>query len=86
VDPIEQQIASATARSDVGHLVLDLRGMTFMDSTGLRLLLSLLNDAKRNAYRLTVVRPHRDVHRTIEIAGLAESMDFVDDPADVTSS
>jgi anti-sigma B factor antagonist len=85
VDPIDREIESATAQPDLSHLVVDLRGMTFMDSTGLRLLLSLLNRAKRNDYRLTVVRASQHVHRAIEIAGLAEIMDFVDEPPDATS-
>jgi anti-anti-sigma factor len=81
-DGIEFRIRSAAEAADPTHLLVDLRGVTFMDSTGLRLLMSLHRHAREHGYRLTVVRPAPNVHRTIEIAGLHESMHFVDDPAE----
>jgi anti-sigma B factor antagonist len=37
-------------RSGFDRVVIDLRGVEFMDSTGLRVLLSLRNDAKRHGW------------------------------------
>jgi len=42
-------------RSGFNRVVIDLRAVEFMDSVGLRVLLSLRNDAKRDGHRLTRV-------------------------------
>lgn len=42
-------------RSGFEDIVIDLRGVTFLDSRGLRVLLGLRNDAKRNDHRLALV-------------------------------
>jgi anti-sigma B factor antagonist len=83
VDAAQHKIAAALERSDPGHLVVDLRGLTFMDSTGLRLLLWLSSAAGDSHHELTIVRPPPDAHRAIQIAGLDTVLPFVDDPADV---
>jgi anti-anti-sigma factor len=49
------------------QLVLDLRDVDFIDSTGLRVLLSLRNDAKRNRHGLSLIPPAADVRRVFEI-------------------
>ena len=51
------------------RIVLDLRQVVFIDSTGLRMLLSLRNDAKRNEHGLTLVPPTPAARRIFEITG-----------------
>ena len=41
--------------SGFGSIVVDLRGIGFIDSTGLQVLISLRNDAKRNGHALTLI-------------------------------
>jgi len=60
-------------------LVLDLRGLTFIDSSGLRLVLETDMRARREARRLVVVHGPEAVHRVFLIALLDRRLEFVDD-------
>ncbi len=79
---VEWRIRSLLSEAGTGHFLIDLRGVTFMDSTGWRLLLSLPGDARTGDYELAVVRPPPAVYRAIQIAGLDRVLPFVDDPAE----
>jgi anti-anti-sigma factor len=61
-------------------LVLDLRGLEFMDSTGLRIVVSANARAEQAGRRLVVVRGPEAVHRIFRITRLEERLDMVDDP------
>ena len=63
---LEQEVRRARA---AGHtvVVLDLRNVAFIDSAGLRILLSLRNDAKRTGYTLCLVPPAPAILRIFEI-------------------
>ena len=65
-------------------IVIDLRGITFMDSTGLRLLVSADARARDGEHRLAIVRGPDTVHRVLELTGLDARLALVDDPAVVT--
>jgi anti-anti-sigma factor len=52
------------------HLVLDLSGVTFMDSTGLKVLLSVQQRADLAHGSLAVVGTTRPVRRILELTGL----------------
>jgi anti-sigma B factor antagonist len=60
-------------------LVLDLRELTFMDSTGLRIVLAADAAARREARRLAVVRGPDPVHRVFLMALLDKRLELVDD-------
>ena len=62
-------------------LVLDLRRLRFMDSTGLRIVVSANARAEAAHRRLVVVRGPEPVHRIFRITRLEERLDMVDDPA-----
>ncbi|MEU1307320.1 STAS domain-containing protein [Streptomyces cinnamoneus] len=53
-----------------GDLVLDLRGVTFLDASGVRLLLRARGRAVRCGARLSVVRGGAMVSKVIRIAGV----------------
>jgi anti-anti-sigma factor len=65
-------------------IVLDLRGLTFMDSTGLRLLVAADARAREGGHRLAIIRGPVAVQRVLELTGLDAKLDLVDDPADVS--
>jgi anti-anti-sigma factor len=79
-DWIEHDTLAAREAAGSQELLLDLRDVTFMDSTGLRLLMNLLTHSRRHGYRLTVVRAAPPVHRAVVIAGLDSVLEFVDEP------
>jgi anti-anti-sigma factor len=60
------------------ELVVDLSGVTFIDSTGIRLILQANQHAMRHAARLVVVRGPERVMRVLRLVGLDEQLNFVD--------
>ena len=64
-------------------IVLDLRGVTFMDSTGLRLLVSADARARNGEHRLAIVRGPAVVQRVLALTGLDARLDVIDDPSEV---
>jgi anti-anti-sigma factor len=75
------ETALAEARTGAGLLVLDLREVGFMDTSGLRLVIEEQQRAAQGGYRFAVVRGPSRVQRLFEIAGLAgEEELFVDTP------
>jgi anti-sigma B factor antagonist len=61
------------------RLVIDLRELDFMDSTGLTLLTRWSRGADRDGYALALVRGDERVHRLFEITGMASYFTFVDE-------
>jgi anti-anti-sigma factor len=64
-------------------IVLDLRELAFMDSTGLRVIVAADGRAREQARRLVIVRGSDTVQRIIEMTRLHERLEIVDDPAAV---
>jgi anti-sigma B factor antagonist len=62
-------------------VVLDLRELSFMDSTGLARLLAASRRASRGRWRLVLVRGPRTIQRVLALTGMAERFDQVADPA-----
>jgi anti-anti-sigma factor len=52
-----------------GHLIVDLRGVSFLDSKTLRILLIALRHADSVGCKLMLVRPNTHVWRVFEVAG-----------------
>jgi anti-anti-sigma factor len=59
------------------QLVLDLSGLDFMDSTGIRLILQARDHALRHGAGFVVVRGPDTVMRVLELVGLDEQLDLV---------
>lgn len=63
------------AQLDTGApTVLDLSHVTFMDSTGLRTLVSVHNEFAEAGDEFRVIVPDGPVHRIIEITGLFDAL------------
>jgi anti-sigma B factor antagonist len=65
------------------HLVLDLRRLSFVDSSGLHLLVELSQKAQRDGFELTLIAPQPPVDRAIRLCGLYEALPFVPAAASV---
>jgi anti-sigma B factor antagonist len=71
---------------DAGHaVVVDLRGLEFMDSSGIRVLVAAHARAARVGTRLFIVRPATGsaVAKIVQVSGLDGELNLVDDPAQV---
>jgi len=81
-DAFEEAIADARAKGATA-LVLDLTGLTFMDSSGLRILLDAWNEATLSDRRLTLVVPKDGlVRRVLAISGCEGVLPIVEQLAD----
>jgi anti-anti-sigma factor len=68
--------------NDGSHtLVLDLHALKFLDSTGLRLILSAHTRARRDGRRLRIVPGSDAVRRIFELTGVTTRLDIVEDAA-----
>jgi anti-anti-sigma factor len=81
-DEIERAIEEVE-RSTTGTLVIDLRELGFMDSTGLRLILSADARAHDRGSHLILVRGQEPVDRVFRMAALDRRLRFVDDPSEI---
>jgi anti-sigma B factor antagonist len=59
------------------HLAVDLRGLRFIDSTGLHLLLRWSRAAASDGFRFSVIRGPERVQRVFEITGVAAALELV---------
>ena len=64
-------------------IVLDLRALDFIDSSGLRIVVGAHRLAEERGGRFTCVRGEQGstVHRIVEIAGIDGVIEMVDDPS-----
>ena len=73
-------------RIDSGReVVVDLRGLEFMDSSGIRILVAAHARAGRAGTRLVVVRPGSGsaVAKIVQVSGLDGELNLVDDPSQI---
>jgi anti-anti-sigma factor len=65
------------------EVVVDLRGLEFMDSSGIRVLVAAHARAGRTGTRVFIVRPAPGsaVAKIVEVAGLDRELHLLDDPA-----
>jgi anti-anti-sigma factor len=79
VDQFERLL---TANSTPGKatFIVDLRGLTFIDSSGLRALIIADQRARAEGDRFIVVRGPDRVNDVLEITGVAKQIELVDEP------
>lgn len=68
----------AVEATDVDQIIIDLSGVTFMDSTGLRLLVQADARSRADSNRLRLVRGSRRVQRVFELTNTEAMLPFVD--------
>ena len=59
------------------RVVLDLRGLSFIDSNGLHLLVALDQRAARDGFLLTLLAPAAPIDKPIQLCGLDQVLPFV---------
>ncbi len=75
--------AFRTELERMGHfarpIIIDLTGVTLLDSSGIGALVSLLNQARSDGGSVGVICPHPPLRRVFEITGLRNAFVFGDD-------
>ena len=79
---LENELAAIEADSPE-TVVLDLRRVEFIDSTGLRALIAADQRARSEGRRLAVVRGPNAVERLLAVTQLDQRLEIVDDPDSV---
>lgn len=79
---LDTELERLAGEPDLQVVVLDLRGLEFMDSSGLRLVVVADMRARESGRRFALVRGSETVHRVFEITRMADRLEFLDDPQD----
>ena len=61
------------SEADRPQLVIDLRGVSFLDSTMIRVLIQGLGDTAARGAQLALIRPNATVWRVFVLSGLSQS-------------
>ena len=77
VGAVEQELRRARERG-FRQVVLDLRGVTFMDSTGLHLTARWTNEASQDGFAFELEPGPPTVQRLFELAGMVDMLPFRD--------
>ena len=81
----EEELRRIEENSATPLLVLDLRSLKFMDSTGLRLILSAHARAINRGRKLAIVEGGEAIRRIFRITGVLERLNVVDAPVGAPS-
>ncbi len=77
----DEELRRIEDESDPDPLVLDLDGLKFLDSTGLRLIVSAHQRALKAGRRLVIVHATETVRRIFRLTGMLDRLDVVEDSA-----
>jgi anti-anti-sigma factor len=61
-----------------GRVTLDLGGLSFLDTSGLRLVLETAAAARRDGFDFVVLRGPPEIQRLFELAGVLDMVPFAD--------
>ena len=74
--------ASLAGRGAGEGLVIDLRPLTFLDTSGIQLLVEAFRAARDEGFALRLLRARPGVQRVFGIAGIESVLPFADEAAD----
>lgn len=78
--PDAERLITEAEAGDPGRLIIDLREVTFMDSSGLRVLLTAHRRAEDADRGFALVRGGDTVNRLLDVTGLSERLELLDEP------
>ncbi len=78
--PRLEEAAEAALAREVSSLVVDLGGITFIDSSGLRLLIELNDRASDEGWTLSLIAPPEPSRSVFHITGADQNLPFVEEP------
>ena len=76
VEAVETALLPVEARFPM--VILDLREVTFLDSTGLRAIVSADARAREKGFELKIVRGSKEVQKLLYLAGLDKILPLID--------
>jgi anti-sigma B factor antagonist len=79
----EAEAAIADVARRKRSVTVDLRGVEFMDSTGVALLIRVDAQARQDGFHLFVAKARDEVQRVLVMCGVEEQLEMVDAPEDL---
>jgi anti-sigma B factor antagonist len=79
--PKLQEALHSAQHGDVSQIVVDLRGLTFLDSTGLGVLIAADIAGRDGHVAVSFVRGNETVHRVFQLTAVEGRLNWVDAPA-----
>jgi anti-sigma B factor antagonist len=76
-DTVQDELIRAEA-TDARTILLDLAGLSFLDSSGIRLLIAAVGRSQADSSRLVIRRPPENVRRVLRVAGVDDRLPFSD--------
>jgi anti-sigma B factor antagonist len=80
---LEDELDRLASEPELSTIVLDLRQLEFMDSSGLRLVVLADMRAREAGRRFVLVKGADTVHRVFEITRMSERLEFVAGPEEL---
>jgi anti-anti-sigma factor len=77
------EMLKQVAADDVRNVVIDLRGVTLIDSTGMRWLITADALSQEEGFRLWIVRAPGAVENALHASGMSARLPIVDQPPDL---
>jgi anti-anti-sigma factor len=77
---LEPELGRLAREPGLDAVALDLRGLDFLDSSGLRVLMAADRALRDRDRRLVLVRGPQPVQRVFELTRMTERLEFVDAP------
>jgi len=76
---LEKELAQAI-QGNGDQVIVDLRGLEFMDSSGLSILVRAHGAAQDAGRRFVLIRGPKQVQRLLSLTGVAQRLEFADAP------
>lgn len=84
-DDFRTEMATLMEEARGGTLMVDLRGLTFMDSTGIRLMLELDTESRKDGFDLAVINGTGLVQQVLRETGVDRILPMCDAPPEAGS-
>lgn len=81
--PALQEELDRAAESGAGLVIIDLRELDFMDSTGLSVLVRAHQRADEQGRRLAMVKGPQQVQRLLSLTGVADRLTLLESPEEL---
>jgi anti-anti-sigma factor len=78
-EPLADLLRTLSREEDTHRMVVDLRKVTFLDSVGLRFVLSAEMRSRRDGFAFAVVPPRGYARKTLEASGVDRLITLVDE-------
>jgi anti-anti-sigma factor len=81
--PVLERALERVPGDDAELVIIDLRALDFMDSTGLHLLVQAQQRAHDAGRRFAMIRGGEQVQRILDLTGITDALTIVDSPEEL---